>query len=258
MSIDRRKIIGLFAATAATTLAGCGGGGGGGDEGRSLQRVWVLNLNPEFPSADVSVGSTLIGSGLPFPGLTSPVDFDGGYYTVRVQRSGGGAFFDFDNVAIDAGSPLPGLFVFYRRFASARLVPAPRGIENYFDSNVNLDFDLFDGDGSGNSFVQSQILPFEGGARQTSGSSTCRLRLYAEGSSTLVYDSGVQYRTDSILIHPRFSAASARSGEVRVTALNYGVANASAVDWPNLLDSAATPPAAAGIPDPRARAARGT
>lgn len=255
MSIDRRKIIGLFAATTATTLAGCGGGGG--DDGPGLQRVRVLNVNPEFPSADVTVGSTLIAASLPFPGLTSPVDFESGYYTIRVRRPGSGAFFDFDNVAIDAGSSLPGLFVFYRRFASARLVPAPRGIENYFDSGVNLDFDLFDGDGSGNSFVQSEILPFEGGARQTSGSSTCRLRLYAEGSSTLVYDSGVQNRTDSILIHPRFPAASARSGEVRVTALNYGFLNASAVDWPNLLDSVSLP-AASGIPAPRARAARET
>ncbi|MEO7334996.1 MAG: hypothetical protein ABIV63_00315, partial [Caldimonas sp.] len=138
----------------------------------------------------------------------------------------------------------------------ARLVPAPRGIENYFDSGVNLDFDLFDGDGSGSSFVQTQILPFEGGARQTSGSSTCRLRLYAEGSSTLVYDSGVQNRTDSILIHPRFPASSPRSGEVRVTALNYGFQSASAVEWPNLLDLST--PAAAGTPAPRARAARAT
>lgn len=256
MSIDRRKIIGLFAASAATTLAGCGGGGG--DDGPYLQRVWVMNVNPEFPAADVSVGSTLVGSGLPFPGLTSPVDFDTGYYTLRVRRSGGGAFFDFDNVLIDAGSSLPSLFVFYRHFASARLVPAPRGIENYFDSSVNLDYDLFDGDGTGNSFVQTQILPFEGGGRQTSNSSTCRLRLYAENSPTLIYDSGVQNRPDSIMIHPRFPAASSRSGEVAVTALNYGFVNAGAVVWPNLLDSGLSLPAVSGTPDPRVRGVRGT
>jgi hypothetical protein len=255
MSIDRRKIIGLFAASAATTLAGCGGGG---DDGSGLQRVWVMNVNPEFPSADVSVGSTLVASGLPFPGLTSPVDFDSAYYTVRVRRSASSVFFDFDNVLIDARSSLPSLFVFYRHFASARLVPAPRGIENYFDSTVNLDYDLFDGDGTGNSFVQTQVLPFEGGARQTSGSSTCRLRLYAEGSSTLIYDSGVQNRRDSILIHPRFPAASTRSGEVAVTALNYGFVNASAVVWPNLLDSGLSLPAVSGTPDPRVRGVRGT
>lgn len=255
MSIDRRKIIGLFAATAATTLAGCGGGG---SDGPYLQRVWVLNVNPEFPSADVSVGSTLVAAGLPFPGLTSPVDFDTGYYTVRVRRPASSVFFDFDNVLIDAGASLPSLFVFYRHFASARLVPAPRGIENYFDSTVNLDFDLFDGDGTGNSFVQTQLLPFEGGGRQTSNSSTCRLRLYAENSPTLIYDSGVQNRSDSILIHPRFPASSARSGEVAVTALNYGFVNAGAVVWPNLLDSGLSLPAVSGTPDPRVRGVRGT
>ncbi|MDP3821632.1 MAG: hypothetical protein Q8R33_09165 [Burkholderiales bacterium] len=255
MSIDRRKIIGLFAATAATTLAGCGGGGG--DDGPYLQRVWVMNVNPEFPSADVSVGSTLVAAGLPFPGLTSPLDFESGFYAVRVRRPASSVFFDFDPVRIDAASSLPSLFVFYRHFASARLVPAPRGIENYFDSTVNLDYDLFDGDGTGNSFVQTQLLPFEGGGRQTSNSSTCRLRLYAENSPTLIYDSGVQPRPDSILIHPRFPAASARSGEVAVTAVNYGFVNAGAVVWPNLLDLAVSLPAVSGTPDPRVRGVRG-
>lgn len=255
MSIDRRKIIGLFAASAATALAGCGGG----SDGPSLQRVWVMNINPEFPLADVSVGQTLIAAGLPFPGgLTSPVDFESGAYTVRVQRPASGVFYDFDNVVIDAASPLPGMYVFYRHFASARLGSAPRGIENYFDSTVNLDLDLFDGDGGGTSFVQTQILPFEGGGQQTSRSTTCRLRLFAEGSSTLIYDSGVQNRTDSILIHPRFPGASPRSGEVAVIALNYGFASAGAVVWPNLLDSGLSLPAVSGTPDPRVRAARGT
>jgi hypothetical protein len=161
-------------------------------------------------------------------------------------------------VLIDAGSSFPSLFVFYRFFTSARLVPAPRGIENYFDSTVNLDFDLFDGDGSGSSFVQTQILPFEGGGRQTSGSSTCRLRLYAENSPTLIYDSGVQNRTDSILIHPGFPASSARSGEVAVVGLNYGFVNAGAVVWPNLLASGVSLPAVSGTPDPRVRGVRGT
>ena len=262
MSIDRRKVIGLFAASAATTLAGCGGGG---DDGPGLQRVWVMNINPEFPTADVSVGSTLIATGLPFPGgLTSPLDFDTGSYTVRVQRSAGGSFYNFDNVVIDARSPLPSLFVFYRRFASARLGSAPRGIENYFDSSVNLDVDLFDGDGTGNSFAQTETLAFQGdpviksGTSQVSRSSTCRLRLFAEGSSTLIYDSGVQNRAGSILIHPRFPADSQGSGEVAVVALNYGFANASAVIWPNLLASGLSLPAVSGTPDPRVRGVRGT
>ena len=211
------------------------------------------------------VGSTPIASGLPFPGgLTSPLDFETGTYTVRVQRPSGGSFYDFPGVIIDARSTLPSLFVFFRRFASARLGSAPRGIENYFDSSVNLDVDLFDGDGTGNSFAQTETLAFQGdpiirsGTSQTSRSSTCRLRLFAQGSSTLIYDSGVQNRTDSILIHPGFPAASSRSGEVAVVGLNYGFVNAGAVIWPNLLASGVSLPAVSGTPDPRVRGARGT
>ena len=62
-----------------------------------------------------------------------------------------------------------------------------------------------------------------------------RLRLFAAGSPVLVYDSGVQQRTDSILVFPRFPAASPGSGQVAVVGLNYGPNNAGAVIWPNLL-----------------------
>jgi hypothetical protein len=51
----------------------------------------------------------------------------------------------------------------------------------------------------------------------------------------LVYDSGLQQRTDSILVFPRFPAASPRSGEVAVVGLNQGFGSAAAVIWPNIL-----------------------
>ena len=78
-------------------------------------------------------------------------------------------------------------------------------------------------------------LAFEGDAQQTSRSANCRLRLYAAGSATLIYDSGQQARTDSIIVYPRFPASSSRSGEVAVIGLNYTRNSASAVRWDNLL-----------------------
>ena len=226
MSIDRRKLIGLFAASAATTLAGCGGGS---DYAAPTRNVWLLNLNPEFPAADVSIGATTVAAGLQFPGLTSPAAVEHGRYTVSVR---GNTTQNFDNVLFDDYSP--SMFVFYRRFASTRLGSSPRGIVNYFDSSVGLDVDLFDDNGAGN--VQLlDALPFEGDALQTSRSTNCRLRLYAAGSPTLIYDSGQQARTDSIIVYPRFPAASSRGGEVAVIGLNYTSNSASAVSWGNLL-----------------------
>ena len=226
MSIDRRKLIGLFAASAATTLAGCGGGS---DYAAPTRNVWLLNLNPEFPAADVSIGGATVAAGLQFPGLTSPAAVEHGRYTVSVR---GNTTQNFDNVLFDDYSP--SMFVFYRRFASTRLGSSPRGIVNYFDSSVGLDVDLFDDNGAGN--VQLlDALRFEGDALQTSRSTNCRLRLYAAGSPTLIYDSGQQARTDSIIVYPRFPASSSRGGEVAVIGLNYTSNSASAVSWGNLL-----------------------
>ena len=226
MSIDRRKLIGLFAASAATTLAGCGGGS---DYETPTRNVWLLNLNPEFPAADVSIGATSVAAGLLFPGLTSPAKVEYGRYPISVR---GNTTQNFDNVLFDDLSP--SMFVFYRRFASTRLGSSPRGIVNYFDSTVGLDVDLFDDNGAGN--VQLlDALAFEGDAQQTSRSANCRLRLYAAGSTTLIYDSGQQARTDSIIVYPRFPASSSRSGEVAVIGLNYTRNSASAVRWDNLL-----------------------
>ena len=227
MSIDRRKILGLIAAGTASALAGCGGGGG---DGRRSRHVWLLNLNPEFPAADVIFGDTRVASDLPFPGLTSRFEVEYGDYTVTLQERSTDETHDFVDVAIDGFSP--SLFVFYRHFGSTRLGSSPPGIINYFDSDVALDVDLFDDtDGP----VQRERLAFEASTSQSSNSVDCTLQLYAAGSSVLVYDSGLQERPDSILIFPRFRATSPRSGEVAVVALNYGNRFAEAVIWPNTL-----------------------
>lgn len=225
MSIARRKIIGLFAASAATALAGCGGG----DYTPLTRFVWLLNLNPEFPSADVSLGSSTIASALPFPGLTAAAEVEYGSYTIALREQSTGVTQSFDGVLIDDLSP--SMFVFYRHFSSTRLGSSPPGIINYVDSTVSLDVDLFDDVGG----VQLERLAFEGSAAQASTSLNCTLRLYAAGSTELIYDSGLQERTDSILVFPRYPAASSLSGQVAVIGLNYGPTVADPVIWPNLL-----------------------
>lgn len=225
MSIARRKIIGLFAASAATALAGCGGG----DDTPLTRFVWVLNVNPEFPSADVSIGSTTIASALPFPGLTATAEVEFGSYTIALRERSTGVTQSFDGVLIDDFSP--SMFVFYRHFGSTRLGSSPPGIINYVDSTVALDVDLYDDVGN----VQLERLEFEGSANQHSTSRNCTLRLYAAGSTELIYDSGLQQRTDSILVFPRYPATSPLSGQVAVIGLNYGPNGAGAVIWPNLL-----------------------
>ena len=227
MPIDRRKAIGLIAASAAAALSGCGGGG---YHPPPTRFVWLLNLNPEYPSVDVSFGATPVTTALPFGALTPRFEVEYGSYRVTLRdRSLNGLTEIFDGVAIDANSP--SVFVFYRHFASSRLGSAAPGIANHFDSNVALDFDLLDGASN----LQFGTLPFEGSTAQTSNSLNCALHLYATGNTVLVYDSGLRQRTDSILVFPRFPAAHNRSGEVAVVGLNHGFASAAAVVWPNLL-----------------------
>lgn len=226
MAIDRRRVIGLFAASAATALAGCGGGWG---DAPPTRFVWLLNLNPEFGSVDVSFGATTVAWGLPFPALTPRFEVEYGSYTVELRRSSDGATQSFDGVAVDDYSP--SMYVFYRHFDSTRLGSSPPGILNCFDSNVSLDVDLFDDVGN----VQLETLTFEGSAPQNSRSRNCTLRLYAAGSPVLIYDSGLQQRTDSILVFPRYPAASPSSGQVAVVGLNYTWDSAAAVIWPNTL-----------------------
>ncbi len=234
MPLDRRRFVGLIAASTTTALAGCGGGlyaefGSGWDSG-STSFVWVLNLNPEYSSADVSVGSATIAFGLPFTGLTMRSEFRGGFYDVALRDRPSGAAIGFDDVQIHANSLT--LQVFYRHGLSARLASSPFGIVNYFDSSIPLDVDLFDDLG----VAQNAILDFEASAGQASRSGNCTLRIYAApGSNVLVYDSGLQLRTDAILIFPRFPATSLRANEVAVIGLNYGADSVSVFVWPNLL-----------------------
>ena len=237
MTIARRKIIGLFAAGAATTLAGCGGGGDVYVDVPYVpptRSMSLLNLNPEFALSDVTFGSVTVASALAFPGITTPFVAAYGSYTLGIRNRATGVTQNFDSLPVDGNSP--SLFVFYRRFASTRLGSSPLvpGITNYFDSTVPLDVDLFDDNGAG-AVQLLDALPFEGVALQTSRSSNCRLRLYAAGSTTLIYDSGQQSRPDSIIVYPRFPASSSRSGEVAVIGLNYTSNSASAVRWDNLL-----------------------
>ncbi|MEO6030343.1 MAG: hypothetical protein ABIP61_00340 [Burkholderiaceae bacterium] len=224
MPLDRRRFVALIAASTATALAGCGGGGYA-----VTSFVWVLNLNPEFSSTDVSVGPVTVALGLPFEGLTARSEFEGGLYDVTLRDRGGGGTLVFDNVQIHDSTLT--LQVFYRHGLSARLASSPFGIYNYFDSSVPLDVDLFDDRG----VAQREILDFEGSADQVSRSPSCTLHIYAAGSNLRVYDSGPRQRTDAILMFPRFPAASPYSGEVAVVGLNYGPDRVSAVVWNNLL-----------------------
>ncbi|HET6598925.1 MAG TPA: hypothetical protein VFG60_03090 [Burkholderiaceae bacterium] len=233
MPLDRRRFIGLIAAS-TTTLAGCGGGiyagfGSGFDDGFT-SFVWVLNLNPEFASADVSIGPVTVALGLPPGGLTARSEFEAGQYDVALRDRTSGAAVGFDDVRIHEGTLT--LQVFFRDGNSSLLTSSPTGITNYFDSSIPLDVDLFDDGG----VAQNEILDFEDSADQASRSGNCTLRIYpGDGSNVLVYDSGLQQRTDAILIFPRFPAASPRSGEVAVIGLNYGTDSVSAFVWPNLL-----------------------
>lgn len=222
MSIDRRKILGLFAAASATALAGCGGGG---DYVAPTRFVWVLNLNPEFTSTDVSLNASVLVTGLPFPALTPRIEAEFGTYSVGLRDRNTGLSFVFPGFVVDDVSPSVNLF--YRSFGSARLGTAIPGIANYFDSNVALVAELSDGAGN----TQTNVLAFESSVAQASRSANCRLRLRRATDGVLVYDSGLQARTDAILIHP----ADAQTGLVAVVALNYSFTDAVAVRWPNIL-----------------------
>jgi hypothetical protein len=225
MSIARRKILGLFAAAAATALPGCGGGDSGGRPGVPTRFLWVLNLNPEFTAADVSLSSTLLVSRLPFPALSPRIEAEFGTYTVGLRDRNTGLSFDFPNFIVDDISP--SVSVFYPRFGSARLGTVIPGIANYFDSNVSLVAELDDGAGN----VQTNVLAFESSAAQASRSANCRLRLRRATDGVLVYDSGLQLRTSAILIFP----ADTQTGLVAVVGVNYSFTDATAVSWPNIL-----------------------
>ena len=225
MPLDRRKmILGVLAAGAATTLAGCGGGGG--YDQVPTRFVWLLNVHPEFTSVDVALGPDVVVSGLPFPALTPRIEAEFGTYTLGLRDRPTARTLNFSGFVVDDYSP--SLEVFYRFGNSARLGDSPAGIVNYFDSPESLIVDLDDGNGSN---LQTTVLPFERSAAQFSRSPNCRLRLSRASDGVLVYDSGLRQRAGAIVIVP----ADARVGLVGVVALNYTVNDANAVGWPNIL-----------------------
>ena len=226
MSIARRKILGLLAAASATALAGCGGGGdGGGGQGAPTRFLWVLNLNPEFTSTDLSLSGNLLVPGLPFPALTPRIEAEYGSYSLGLRDRNTGRSFAFNSFLVDDFSA--SVNVFYRSFASARVGALVPGIANYFDSTESLVAELNDGAGN----IQTNVLAFESSAAQASRSANCRLRLRRASDGVLVYDSGLQVRTSAILIFP----ADPVSGLVAVVGVNYNFTDANAVSWPNIL-----------------------
>ena len=222
--IARRSLIGLGAASAALALAGCGGGG---DDyvPPPTRRLWVLNLNPNYPSIDVDVDGRVVAVRVPFTTLTPGIDFEYGSYSIGVRNaSTGGSRLIFDGFGVDGA--VPPVAVFYANGTSARLRQSPAGIVNYFDSSVALEAELSDGVTS-----QRSVLRFEDSVPQVSSSANCRLIVRRATDGVAVFDSGVRPRTDAVLIFP----ADALTGLVAVVGVNGGVSTSSAVVWPNVL-----------------------
>jgi hypothetical protein len=228
MSLNRRSFVGLLCAGSATALSGTLVGCGGSIALEVPTRfVWLLNLNPEFGSTDVSWGGVVVAFNLPFQALTSRIEIEYGIYSLGLQSRQSGRTLFFDNTLVDEATPP--VQIFYRKGSSARLGAAVRGVVNYFDSKESLIVDLADGTGS----VQTTVLAFEGSTSQASFSSTCRLRLSRASDGVTVYDSGLvlRARADSILIFP----ADTTTGLVAVVGLNYSASEANAMTWPNSL-----------------------
>ena len=224
MPLQRRRILTLLAAGPAAVLAACGGGGDGyGDA--PTRFMWLLNINPEVASADVSFGPDRVAAGLPFTGLTQRIEAVYGVYTIAVRNNATGLTAFFDNFHIDDLSPA--MTVFYRKATSVRLGASPVGIVNYFDSTEPLAVELDDGFGN----VQLSSLVFEGSAPQASASANCQLRLRRASDGVLVYDSGLRFREGAILIFP----ADPSSGLVTAVGLSYTGSDARVVVWPNIL-----------------------
>ena len=225
MTIDRRKIIGLFAVSTATALAGCGGGGDDGrDDFPPTRRLWVVNLNQRYSAIDIDVDGRIVAVRVPFTSISAGTDFEYGSYSIGVRHSAGGPPLIFDGFGVDQNAPP--VSVFYANGNSARLRQSPAGIVNYFDSSEALVADLSDGFGN----VQRSVLAFEDSVPQVASGGNCRLILRRASDNVAVYDSGTRVRTDAIMIFPLDA-----SGLVGVVGVNGGVDTASAVLWPNLL-----------------------
>lgn len=233
MTIARRNILGLMAASAAAALAGCGGG-----DGPSSRSVRVLNLNPEFPSAEVTIRNTVVASILPFKELTGPIEVAFGAYTITFRdRTGFVPPADFPNIPANENSAIE---VFYRNGISngvglqPLLENSPPLVINLFDSTESLIVELEDEFGT----VQrpEPELAFQASIAQSSLSRRCALRVFRSSDLSVVYDSGpvLLARPRAILLFPLSATFPFNPifGRVGVMALNYSGANATAQEWP--------------------------
>ena len=235
MTIARRHILGLFAASAATALAGCGGG----EDNPPRRTVRVLNVNPDFASAEVKFNNT-VAAQVNFPRLSSPFDVAFGTYTVALRDlTGPRGSLLFANISVDANSP--SVEVFYRTLNSAQLggpntllllESTPPIIINYcdLDTSLKVEFDY----GPGNVFSKS--IPFEGSSDQPGQfprESLYRLRVL-RSDGTPDFDSGTQTfhsNTRAIVLFP-FNSTGNRVG---VLGLNYGGGNAIVEEWNSVI-----------------------
>lgn len=234
MTIARRHILGLFAASAATALAGCGGGG----DGPPRRTVGVLNVNPDFASAEVKFNNA-VATQVNFPTLAPSLDVAFGSYTVAFSDPTGVRKSPlFDNISVDANSP--SVEVFYRMVDSARLggpntlllESTPPIILNYcdLDTSLTVEFDY----GPGNVFTKP--VPFEGSSDQLSQflpSAPYRLRVL-RSNGVPDFDSGTQIfhaNTRVIVLFP-YDLAGNRVG---VIGLNYGGGLAKANEWVSVI-----------------------
>ncbi len=234
MTIARRNILGLIAASAATALTGCGGGG----DGPSSRPVRVLNLNPEFPSAEVSIRNTVVASILPFKELTGPIEVAFGAYTITFRdRTGFVPPVDFPNIPANENSAIE---VFYRNGISNTvglqplLENSPPFVINLFDSTESLIVELEDEFGT----VQRPVpeLAFQASVAQSSLSRRCGLRVFRSSDLSVVYDSGpvLLARPRAILLFPLSATFPFNPifGRVGVMALDYSGISATAEVWP--------------------------
>ena len=231
MTIARRNILGLIAASAATALAGCGGG-----DGPSSRSVRVLNLNPDFPSAEVTIRNTVVASILLFKKLTDPIGVAFGAYTITFRdRTGSVPLVDFPNIPANENSAIE---VFYRNRIGSTvglqplLENSPPFVINLFDLTESLFVELDDGIGP----LQQQTLDFGASVAQSSRSTECRLRVFRSINGPLVYDSGPVLRLRGILLFPLPDAFpfDPNFGRVGVMALDYSGPNATAKEWRTL------------------------
>lgn len=238
MTIARRHILGMFAAGAATALAGCGGG----DDGPPRRIVRVLNVNPDFALAQVEFSNAVIApviTRVDFPHLSDPLDVAFGTYTVTLRDLAPPTERPLsDNIRVDADSP--SVEVFYRTSNSSPLggtntlllESTPPIILNYsdLDTSLTVKFDY----GSGNVLTNSVL--FGDSLKQPSDfPRTARYRLRVlQPNGTPEFDSGDQLHSNTrvIVLFPYDSA----NNRVGVIGLNYGGADLPSIEeWRSVI-----------------------